>query len=1207
MSVSDRPRGRIRIKGASPFTEIRVLDASLASVPLAANSGNIEAPLEPGLYQVGFREGDEWRNEHVLLSPGQRVLEITAPQGQPKLHWAEAPEIVAARQGDAANVILELEAGGTSVLGPEDAEGLEVVMVSVDGEVTKAFYPEALVPGTWRFFVHSGHWRLRINDKSAAPAFELPVTVCPGWNVHVAGATLTPEVAPRRRASRRSAPPTTIDIERLRVRMFGADAPNGALTPDQIASEETALSALASGRHLQGSEFEALLRQSLDELRQPMASICAAHLLAAGPNAASPSLDEMLDRLDEATCRHPAEPFAADPVQHPDVACLRLRVRLARGDPIDDLAPVPFPPSLLAGWKALMEAARLRPELVPEGSVSARVAGDLWSASTWVVWTASALQGRQRGSRAKSGAPRGLAEADALAPSRDFETARQLIVAGLAHKALRRWFRRARAASQKAAPGQSGLSKEMTAVAGVLRPVLGDERLDVRAAEAALSLRAAGAPRDLQAVSELSGLPPTAAADATARLAQRLVEKAQTLGFDLERRIPMARPELIIPYDPHFLGDGFVVPMPTLTEAARGHAFARGAVVDYCHYSLVMRQDRRIALFTANNVDAARKVAVSGGLTWQMDERIGEYQIGRETYDGNQIDKGHLVRREDVLWGSVAEAKAANKATYFYSNAAPQHQNFNQDEWKNLEDWVLQRATDLSYRLCVFTGPVLTETDPTLEDLPPELRTLERAWGPAQLPAAFWKIIVLRDAEAGGSDLAAIAFAMKQSEMWTDKQGKRLLNLKLHQVTLEAIEQWTGLDFGPLRDVDELAFSPARSLAEEDVWPTIEGAADILWSGPERRARGLRAQRAVPVDLDPKGLERTASSPDCCQDGFDAQAAVETLSRDVAALTGLVARQAEAAAPAGGPRGVAEEADDPRLAPADDSRVEAIAAAASDEARERVRDFARLLVGQSDIARGARPAPAARELERIVGGEDVPPGAFLHCVCIGTPQRWLCTGALVAPQVVLTAAHCGGAIDRIAIGTQVKPGLSQDTRVVAVQRVALHPAYRAYPHSENDLTVLILAAPAMAPAAALAREAEIVASGDVHLVGFGYNDPQKPLGFGRKRQVQIELPPIIRGGQYGDTTRLEGLLGFHGDYEFVAGRKALGRDSCNGDSGGPAYVKVGNAFKLAGLTSRATREAVANCGDGGIYVRPEPFRPWIDEIVAASGLPPLNW
>ena len=86
---------------------------------------------------------------------------------------------------------------------------------------------------------------------------------------------------------------------------------------------------------------------------------------------------------------------------------------------------------------------------------------------------------------------------------------------------------------------------------------------------------------------------------------------------------------------------------------------------------------------------------------------------------------------------------------------------------------------------------------------------------------------------------------------------------------------------------------------------------------------------------------------------------------------------------------------------------------------------------------------------------------------------------------------------------------------------------------------------------------------------------------------------------------LQDELGFHAEYEFVAGRKALGRDSCNGDSGGPAYLQAGNDFVVAGLTSRATRAAVVNCGDGGIYVRPDQFIGWINGKLADAGLPPI--
>ena len=125
---------------------------------------------------------------------------------------------------------------------------------------------------------------------------------------------------------------------------------------------------------------------------------------------------------------------------------------------------------------------------------------------------------------------------------------------------------------------------------------------------------------------------------------------------------------------------------------------------------------------------------------------------------------------------------------------------------------------------------------------------------------------------------------------------------------------------------------------------------------------------------------------------------------------------------------------------------------------------------------------------------------------------------------------------------------------------------------------------------------------EVELVGFGYNDPNRPVGFGTKRQVTA---PILKLPTDTDLGSLPTTLGFHPEYEMVAGRKALGKDTCNGDSGGPAYIRQAGAFVVAGLTSRATLSATVNCGDGGIYVRSSAFRDWINGVLAESGLPPL--
>jgi endonuclease G len=104
-----------------------------------------------------------------------------------------------------------------------------------------------------------------------------------------------------------------------------------------------------------------------------------------------------------------------------------------------------------------------------------------------------------------------------------------------------------------------------------------------------------------------------------------------------------------------------------------------------------------------------------------------------------------------------------------------------------------------------------------------------------------------------------------------------------------------------------------------------------------------------------------------------------------------------------------------------------------------------------------------------------------------------------------------------------------------------------------------------------------------------------------KREAEVPLrvawqPPAAR------PTDSEQQLGFDAASEWVAGRKHLGVDSCNGDSGGPAYIAAGGRFKVAGLTSRATREASVPCGDGGIYTRIDAHLDWIRQELAGAGI-----
>jgi hypothetical protein len=165
--------------------------------------------------------------------------------------------------------------------------------------------------------------------------------------------------------------------------------------------------------------------------------------------------------------------------------------------------------------------------------------------------------------------------------------------------------------------------------------------------------------------------------------------------------------------------------------------------------------------------------------------------------------------------------------------------------------------------------------------------------------------------------------------------------------------------------------------------------------------------------------------------------------------------------------------------------------------------------------------------DRIVGG--VPTGEYRDCVAIGNASGWCCSGTLVAPNVVVTAAHCdaGGCRDRILIGDDVNDG---SARTIGVRDAKSHPDYKP-PQPTGDLCVLILEEDADVEPRGLA-ESELVEDGSsVRLAGYGNTDVDGSTGYGRRRIVDVPL--ASNDPKYGADP----------ETEFVAGAPFLDRDS----------------------------------------------------------------
>ncbi|MBT2571297.1 DNA/RNA non-specific endonuclease [Planococcus sp. ISL-110] len=257
-------------------------------------------------------------------------------------------------------------------------------------------------------------------------------------------------------------------------------------------------------------------------------------------------------------------------------------------------------------------------------------------------------------------------------------------------------------------------------------------------------------------------------------------------------------------YDAAFLGTGFSVPLPILGAALMEDAVQTGdgkTVLDYTHFSIAMSKSRRLAFYTAVNIDGNQLVDVKRSSDrWYFDPRIDKaYQIGPEFYRSNDIDRGHLVRRRDPNWG--IGAVKANEHTFHFTNCSPQHKDFNQKTWLDLEGYLLDNARKSSMKVSVFTGPVFREDDITYRD--------------AQIPDQFWKVEVM---VKEGVSLSATAYLQTQEDLIGGNLEFVYGQFETYQVPIIQIEELTGLDFGGLRKADPLAAGRvARIQHSEDI------------------------------------------------------------------------------------------------------------------------------------------------------------------------------------------------------------------------------------------------------------------------------------------------------------------------------------------------------------------------------------------------------
>lgn len=229
--------------------------------------------------------------------------------------------------------------------------------------------------------------------------------------------------------------------------------------------------------------------------------------------------------------------------------------------------------------------------------------------------------------------------------------------------------------------------------------------------------------------------------------------------------------------------------------------------------------------------------------------------------------------------------------------------------------------------------------------------------------------------------------------------------------------------------------------------------------------------------------------------------------------------------------------------------------------------------GAATFAAGLWNAPllgGSLDSSDIIGGDDVQAGdpiAASTVLIVGQENggEFICSGSLIAQNLVLTAAHCLGTTGKAKLAIAFRTDINGSGAVVAAKAQARPSDFVKNSEQSqvdwDDLAVLRLAsdAPAgYAPAVILQDASAIQDGADVTLAGYGINVPVAPPNSDAGSGVLRKVDQVILKAQYGAT-------------EVLVSEKDKG--ACHGDSGGPAFVAAADgSLQLFGVTSRLTED-----------------------------------
>lgn len=230
--------------------------------------------------------------------------------------------------------------------------------------------------------------------------------------------------------------------------------------------------------------------------------------------------------------------------------------------------------------------------------------------------------------------------------------------------------------------------------------------------------------------------------------------------------------------------------------------------------------------------------------------------------------------------------------------------------------------------------------------------------------------------------------------------------------------------------------------------------------------------------------------------------------------------------------------------------------------------------------------------EKVINGIEVPNGDLIeqHVVSIRDEARGsICSGSAIARDLVLTAAHCVSDLRSARVywgASQAEARRKGHVRSVVKGRI--HAGYVEGGISDtNDLAILKLSSPlpSSRKVASLSfTGSHIQENGLMEVAGYGINRS----GMNRGGSGILRRMTLLIEKEFFSPT----------EFQF---RQSTAGGTCNGDSGGPAFLRTTNGgmtvFGVAARADGSRNPWDVVCKHYSIYTRVDKHKSWIQETI----------